>query len=69
MPNIHAHHDRHDPHARYLNLIRWARKRYTDRGGCLVLSIGPQPSPYTRIERAARDRLMRTLDTLHALGQ
>ena len=37
---------------RYSRIMEWARKRYT-RDGRLVISVGDQPSPYTRLERAA----------------
>lgn len=37
---------------RYLEIVRWARRRYTVRGE-LVLQIGERPSAYTRIEDAA----------------
>lgn len=49
-----------DPRQRYINIIRWARRRYTDRG-VLILHIGGVPSPYTRIEQAAMRRLTRDI--------
>lgn len=38
---------------RYLAIVGWARKRYTDSKGLLVLSKGSQLSVYSRIEQAA----------------
>lgn len=43
--------------ARYLDLIRWARARYSV-GGVLLLSEGGVLSPYSRIERAAFRRYL-----------
>ncbi len=44
-----THHDRFD---RYLNIVKWARDRYTI-DGMLTLSIGGKPCIYKRIETAA----------------
>lgn len=38
---------------RYLRLIHWARKRYTQPDGYLIKSVGRVPSTYSRIELAA----------------
>lgn len=43
--------------ARYLDLVRWARARYTRRG-VLMLSMDGRLSPYSRIERAAFRRYL-----------
>lgn len=42
---------------RYLRIVRWAQRRYTN-GGYLVISRGEAPSIYTRIEQAAFRRYM-----------
>ena len=38
---------------RYANIVAWARKRYQDSFGNLVLSVGDRPSKYSRIDKAA----------------
>lgn len=37
----------------YLAVCLWARRRYTDASGCLVVAVGTQLTTYSRIERAA----------------
>ena len=39
---------------RYLKIVNWALRRYTDRAtGRILISIGGRPSIYSRIEAAA----------------
>ena len=40
-------------HDRYLRVVYWARARYTDKTGLLIISSGGNPSRFTRIESAA----------------
>lgn len=40
-------------HDRYLRVVYWARARYTDNTGLLVISRGGNPSMFSRIEAAA----------------
>jgi hypothetical protein len=44
--------------SRYLRIVRWAAKRYTDRNGFIVTYHGLNPAPYKRIEIAAWNRYM-----------
>jgi hypothetical protein len=37
---------------KYLKVVTWAQRRYTDSSGLLVAYIGTIPSKYTRIEQA-----------------
>ena len=43
---------------RYLQVVRWAERRYSVNAGrvLLVTHIGVNPTAYTRIERAAWNR-------------
>jgi hypothetical protein len=43
---------------RYLRLMKWAAKRYTDRDDYITTHIGLNPAPYTSIEIAAWNRYM-----------
>lgn len=47
-----------DKGLRYNEIVNWARKRYTDEDGCLELAVNNEPTPYTRIERAAWTKYM-----------
>lgn len=40
-------------HDKYLRVVYWARARYTDSTGLLVISMGGNPSNFARIEAAA----------------
>jgi hypothetical protein len=40
-------------HDKYLRVVYWARTRYTDKAGLLVISKGGSPSMFSRIESAA----------------
>lgn len=42
---------------RYLKVVNWASNRYV-ADGTLVLSIGGQDSPYTRIEKLAARKIL-----------
>jgi hypothetical protein len=44
--------------SRYLKIVRWAAKRYTDRDGYITTHTGLNPAPYARIEVAAWNRYM-----------
>jgi hypothetical protein len=44
---------------RYLRLMHWARKRYTDDRGRLTISIGGATSIFSRIELAAARKFMK----------
>ena len=44
--------------SRYLKIVRWAAKRYTDEDGYISHSIGWTATPYKRIEIAAWNRYM-----------
>ena len=46
-----------DNFTRYLRLIHWARARYTT-DGVLMLSVGGQPTTYSRIEATAWRKLI-----------
>lgn len=41
---------------RYLAINRWLVRRYRDKNGTLVLSIGAVPSIYTRLDIAFFER-------------
>ena len=49
--------DKMNKYDRYLKLVRWAQDRYTTNGS-LIISIGLNPSTYTRIERAAAAKFL-----------
>ena len=38
---------------RYADIVAWARKRYQDSSGNLVLSVGDRPSKYSQIDNSA----------------
>lgn len=46
-----------DKRDRYLRIVEWARKRMTVHGW-LILSIGGELAPYSKIEKMAWDRYM-----------
>jgi len=46
--------------ARYVRIVRWARRRYSRNGAWLVFGVGGVPSRYTLIEDAAAAKLLRT---------
>jgi hypothetical protein len=43
---------------RYLRIVRWAARRYTEVDGRLPTLCRGQPTPYARIEQAAWDRYL-----------
>jgi hypothetical protein len=43
---------------RYLEIVEWARQRYTGANGRLVISKGGHPATYSRIEDAAARRYL-----------
>ena len=45
-------------HDRYLDLIRWARARYTVNGLLVTHTFNRKPTLYSRIESAAWDKYM-----------
>lgn len=51
-----AHPDRFD---RYLRVVHWARRRYQDHRGVVVISTAGQLSTYSQIEEAAFARYIR----------
>lgn len=42
-----------NPHDRYLSIVEWARKRYQDANGTIILDTGGVPSVYSKIEEMA----------------
>ena len=42
---------------RYLKIERWARKRYTDQSGRVVITVGGKPTRYALIENVAAVKL------------
>jgi hypothetical protein len=49
----HKHWDNDTGVSRYLQIIDWAKRRYTDKHGWLVTHIGHCPTRYAEIERLA----------------